>query len=145
VVRILERHHGGILGLSDIVGRHGEALRADLLKAGLHLDDIGTPRLGWHELLAFVKDARTGSALAISMAGQKARWTDADYLLAAATDALNGANWQRSGGRFGQPKKIPRPGDTSRGETQHIGSGAVTVEEFDEWLARKQASKPQES
>lgn len=99
---------------------------------------MGTRRLGWHDLLAFIQHLRQGSSLAISILGEKARWTDLEALLAAAVDALNGANWQRSGKKSGKPKPIPRPGTTTKGEEQRFGSDAVPVDEFDKWLAGKQ-------
>jgi hypothetical protein len=103
------------------------------------LDAVGTKKLGWHDLLAFVKDTRAGSALAIALHGERARWTDREYLMAMMVDALNGANWQRTGKRSGRPKPVVRPGQVSAGEAQHIGDGALPVDEFDIWLADKQA------
>lgn len=44
--------------------------------------------------------------------GSDTAWTTESHLLAQAVDALNGANWQRSGEGKGQaPKPIPRPSD----------------------------------
>lgn len=46
--------------------------------------------------------------------GEGQAWTDGDYLLAAAVDALNGANWQRAGGKDEKPKPVMRPADAKQ-------------------------------
>lgn len=44
------------------------------------------------------------------MNGEAALWGVTDYLLAAAVDALNAANWQRAGDKKAhRPKPLPRP------------------------------------
>lgn len=41
------------------------------------------------------------------------RWSAQEHLLAAAVDALRGANWQRTG-KGPRPKPVPRPGEQAR-------------------------------
>lgn len=43
-------------------------------------------------------------------------WDLHAHLLAGVLDALNGANYQRSGGKGQKPKPIPRPGKKSKGK-----------------------------
>lgn len=45
----------------------------------------------------------------MSLHGEAARWGVTDYLLANAVDALQGANWQRGGGKGSRPKPVHRP------------------------------------
>ncbi len=64
-----------------------------------------------------VKYLPAGSALAREQAGEAAHWGLSEQLLASAVDALNGANWQRSGGKGTRPKPVQRPGVGARRET----------------------------
>lgn len=67
------------------------------------------------------------------MHGDDAVWGLNEHLLAAAVDALNVANWQRSqDGSTGRnyPQPLTRPGVGP----QRIGSGATTLDEIDDWL-----------
>lgn len=43
--------------------------------------------------------------------GEEMAWTPGEYLMAAAIDALNGANWQRAQRGGKPPKPIDRPAD----------------------------------
>jgi hypothetical protein len=91
-----------------------------------------------------VKQSPRGSALARAIHGEAATWGPAEHLLAAAVDALNGANWQRTGRRGHKPKPVPRPRPEQARPRQirHLGSGPLPVAEFDAWLAaqhRKEA------
>lgn len=60
-------------------------------------------------------------------------WSASEYLLAMVVDALNGANWQRGGGKGKRPKPIPRPGrddeDESDKKTQRWGV-AMSIEDY---------------
>lgn len=68
------------------------------------------------------------------MQGEDHVWGITEQLLAAAVDALNGANWQRGGGKQrDKPKPIPRPG-TRNEESKSFGRDAVTIEEIDDFL-----------
>lgn len=50
-------------------------------------------------------------ALTWQHVGSDNAWTVTDHLLADAVDALNGANWQRGGGKGDAPKPVARPSD----------------------------------
>jgi hypothetical protein len=128
---------GGILGLAHLLNRYGEAVEFDLLGMGLHLDDLGDA-WSWHDLWVIVRQLPRTSALARAIHGEAATWGPTEYLLAAAIDALNGANWQRGGRRTGRPKPIPRPTPDKAATTRTWGSGAIPVHEFDAWLAARQ-------
>lgn len=54
---------GGIARLHRLLTEHGEAIRRDLLCAGLRLEWLGTRRLTWVDLRAFVDHAPPDSAL----------------------------------------------------------------------------------
>lgn len=56
---------GGIRGLLAYLRRYGfeEALRADLMRDGLSLDDLGR-QFSWSDLRAYVKHSKPDSALA---------------------------------------------------------------------------------
>jgi hypothetical protein len=54
---------GGIAGLRRFLREHGGAVERDLFCAGRSLDDLGTSRLTWRELLVFVEHAPTDSAI----------------------------------------------------------------------------------
>lgn len=43
-----------MIALTEVLGKHLPAVERDLIVAGLHLHDIGTPRLSWAELESFV-------------------------------------------------------------------------------------------
>lgn len=59
-------------------------------------------------------------------------WTITDYLLAAVVDALQAANWQRSGKKNApKPKPVPRPGQAPAGEK--YGSDPIPQAEFASW------------
>jgi hypothetical protein len=45
----------------------------------------------------------------VSLHGDAAHWGVSEHLLATTIDVLQGANWQRSGGKGLKPKPIPRP------------------------------------
>lgn len=49
------------------------------------------------------------SPLGIALHGEAARWDIKAHLLATVADLLQGANWQRGGGKGPKPKPIPRP------------------------------------
>lgn len=43
------------------------------------------------------------------LGGEYVEWGTTDWLLAGVLDVLQGANWQRGGGKGQRPKPIPRP------------------------------------
>lgn len=50
-------------------------------------------------------------------------------------DALNGANWQRGGGKGQRPKRIPRPGGSQDGADVEVFGGGVRTYSPDEMRA----------
>lgn len=63
--------------------------------------------------------------------GESADWGVTEHLLAAAVDALNGANWQRGGGKGKHPKPVKRPG--AKTGVQKLGKGAIPAADFAAW------------
>src|SRR5699024_5854326 len=101
----------------------------------------------WRDVQVVILEADQGSAIARCELGESAFWTVDTHLLAGVLDALNGANFQRSGGRGKRPSPVPRP-DTptaTSGPTQDDSStlfggadgfemDSVSIEEMNEWL-----------
>lgn len=58
---------------------------------------------------------------------EESRWGDAEYLLAAIVDLLQGANWQRGNAGVkhpsAKPKPIPRPGERRKSAGTRYGGG----------------------
>lgn len=112
----------------------------------------GTDRLNWRDLLVVVRESPRSSAVMRHFKPVESEWDTNSYLLAAAVDALHGANWQRSGGTGKRPDPVPRPNDgparpsiEPAPENSVFGmSGfepvAVSQEEIDAWLGRSPAS-----
>lgn len=93
--------------------------------------------MGWRRFGVLLRHLPPDSAFARLQLGEAAGWGIAEHLLAAAVDALHGANWQRSGGKRARPKPIPRPGvgadrESFRGES-------VPLEEMKRRFAERRA------
>jgi hypothetical protein len=111
----------------------------------------GTDRLNWGDLVTIVEEAPRSSALLRHLKPAESEWDTNSYLLAAAVDALNGANWQRGGGKGKQPDPVPRPNDGPQRpsiepapESNVFGANgfepdALSLEEIDAWLGRTPA------
>ena len=124
------------------------AVEAELIKVGLRLRWLcdGTDRINWRDVQVVILEADQGAAIARCELGESAFWTVDTHLLAGVLDALNGANFQRSGGRGKRPSPIPRPGEKATAEpTRDDGStlfggtdgfemDSVSIEEMNEWL-----------
>lgn len=127
---------GGILGLQlEILSepKLARALRADLLRNGLRLGDLGSEALTWADLIAFVAWVKTthDSALGFEIRGH-AIWSIEAQLSAVVADQLAIANWQRAGKKNSpKPKPIPRPWEKSKSTT--FGKDPVKVKDFDTW------------
>ncbi|AEK07767.1 tail assembly chaperone [Mycobacterium phage Avani] len=104
---------GGIIGLSDLLdGEHGGAIRADLLARGWTIRDIG-PRISWgdvRDLIAWLPP-NGDSAYYRSLHPRSWWWTPLFDFLAMILVTLQGANWQRGGGKGTRPKIQKRPSD----------------------------------
>ena len=124
------------------------AVEAELIKVGLRLRWLcdGTDRLNWRDVQVVILEADQSSAIARHELGESAFWTVDTHLLAGVLDALNGANFQRSGGRGKRPSPVPRPGEKSTAEptrddsstlfggTDGFEMDSVSIEEMNEWL-----------
>jgi len=72
--------------------------------------DRGSDRLSWRRLSVLLANLPAESATRQQMLGfEYATWGITDYLLAGVIDVLQGANWQRGGGKGQRPKPMPRP------------------------------------
>jgi hypothetical protein len=61
--------------------------------------------------MALIRHLPADAALHRATHGEIAAWGEREYLLAAAVDALRGANWQRAGSKGSPPEPWPRPKD----------------------------------
>lgn len=70
-------------------------------------------------------------------AGVDASWSPAEFLLAQAVDALQGANWQRGGGKESdRPKPLPRPAEVA----ERAARESRVIERARAFKARQQQS-----
>ena len=96
----------------------------------MRLDWLGSKRLSWVDLAAFIQHAPQGSAVFRAVAGDSAPWGLSEQLLASVLDVLNMANWQRGGNKNApRPKPVKRPG----GKNQKFGKDAVKLADFKSW------------
>ena len=111
------------------------ALEADLLRAGLTLEDY-PDHLSLRALVAAFQYAVPGSAVYRHESGVKGEWRYTEELLALIYEAVQDGNWQRAGNRFApRPHRLTRPGEVPEGTT-HFGDGGMTIAEFNEaWKA----------
>lgn len=130
---------GGIVGLLDVLDRHGEAIEHDLVCAGWTLDDV-PGRLNWRALNRFVRQSakQPGSAFARELAGDDAGWGMTEMLLASILDGVAAGNWQRGGGKGPRPKPVPRPGVGPK--TVRLGGGMTLVDAERLFAARNPAA-----
>ena len=127
---------GGILGVLELLDEHQDAIDYDLLALGLDLNDLGTDRLDWRRVRAVITYLPSTSALARSIHGDKALWSTTEHLLASAVDALNVANWQRTGKKGGRPKPIVRPGDEPAKNEKRFGTASMPLDEAQAFFDR---------
>lgn len=123
---------GGIAGLLDLLTEHREAIEYDLITLGRSIDDLGTRRLSWRDLLVIVRKSPRNSALYRERFPEDSEWGLPEQLLAAIFDVLQAGNWQRGGGQGKRPEQLPRPGVTPERKTR--GSGPIPMDEMAEWL-----------
>ena len=96
-----------------MIGEHGEALEADLIRCGLRLRDCPSESFDWRDLLVLVRHSGSETALYKSMYPEQAGWTLTNMLLAAIVDVLRWLQWAKTkdGARgYNMPEPIPRPG-----------------------------------
>lgn len=90
--------------------------------------------MSWRRLRVLVRYLPADSATRRALDDESAGWGLSEQLLAAIADAVQGGNWQRSGGRGLRPKPIPRPGVTERRRT--YGRPSRPGHEVGAYLAR---------
>lgn len=124
-------------------------MEADLLAIGLHRRDIGTERLSWHELRVLIEHSSRESAVFRARNPKSWPWSVDTDLLAGILFTLQGANWQRSGGRGEKPKPMERPKDRANAPTaaRAVPDGDVTVGDqssaLDDMIARRRKQRDQ--
>lgn len=82
----------------------------------MNLPDVIDGRFSAARALWLLEQLGEGSAIGAAVAGgpEFRAWTTATTLAAYSLNALNGANWQRSGGKKDKPKPIEPPSPKSR-------------------------------
>lgn len=120
---------------------HWGALEADLLTAGLSLDDYPA-RLNLRAIRWYVYHFQRGAtALGRSINGASSDWGYPEELLTRVLETLRDANWQRAGNKaLSRPEPMPRPGrdgpieavvdSNKRGSVQHFAGTPMSIEEF---------------
>lgn len=132
---------GGIAGLRQLIADHGEAIAYDLITIGLRLEWLGTEALTWRDLLTVVRQSPPDSALRRALdtrTPEERVWDVHAQLLAGIFDVLSIISWHDTeDGQNGvnAPQPIPRPGITP--DAKSYGTGSMTPEQAEAWLARK--------
>lgn len=146
---------GGILSIAQALDdtEFCEVVEHELIRQGLRLRWLcdGTDRLNWRDLGVLIRQADESSAIGRHALGDSYGWGVSEYLLAAAVDALNAANWQRSG-KGDRPKPVERPhvgvvemeprstqgepqGDPFKDDESGVFAGeAMPIDELNKWL-----------
>jgi hypothetical protein len=98
--------------------------------------DLFRGALTWRRLWVLVHHLPVDSASRRAM-DEATDWGLSEQLLAAIVDTLQGANWQRGGGKGPKPKPLPRPGVHERRPriTRH-GHASVPPEAIAAYLSR---------
>ena len=135
---------GGIISLAKLVADHGRALNYDLMtRTGSSLYSV-PGEFDWADIRDFVSFLDAGSALASEISPENAGWQGTEkvpMLLAHIADLLANFSYgysvthmKKTAQKPKPPQPIPRPGVVDKtNETKHFGSGAIPIEEFDEW------------
>lgn len=82
----------------------------DLLRAGFHVWQIGSPALSWDEFNVWLRFCEPSSQLFKEIRGPQ--WSPELHRLTDIFEALQAANWQR--GNAGKPSPSPRPKPVKR-------------------------------
>jgi hypothetical protein len=117
---------------------YGDAIQADLLRAGWHMSDLTLA-----ELASWARHPARDSAHARELLQDGFDWTLETHLLAGLHDRLAEANWQRSG-KGPRPTPLPRPGVKPTDEQRFGGSAGRSPVEMKAELARMAGRAPME-
>lgn len=136
----LEGVAGGIGQLCRLLSEHGRAVSRDLLCAGLHLRDLGTERLTWDELAAFVEHAPPTSAL-VAATDPDAWITPEVRMLREVDHKLDVLAWMKTEDAHKKPpRNFPQRRPLTKSEVQAFQDAqppelhAVPIDELNEWL-----------
>lgn len=128
-----------MIGALELIERHPNEARVEVLRHGRTLDDLGTKRLPWMDAVAIFSTTSPGHPLYDAMFPDSAQWDHHAMLLAAILDSLNIQIWQGGKRRRADfPRPIPRPGVEDKHERK-FGGKPVEIEDMQAFLERKRA------
>lgn len=133
-----------MIGLTNFVEKHREAIESDLMQTGYTLEDVGAS-LSWDALKSFLSYIRPDSALYRKLNPELADWSvtlKTNFILADIYDQLAITNallrQAISHKRSRPPEPYPRPGAKSR-KTQKFGKKPLAnISEMREWIKQRQ-------
>ncbi|KGF17361.1 hypothetical protein [Corynebacterium freneyi] len=121
-----------------------KALAFDLMERGRSIHDLGSIRMSWVELGAFIAHAPPDSAIRMLRDPLSAFRTAESTLLSTVVDTLAGANWQRGGGKGARPqplmKRIQQELDRQKQDASAPASVAQMTSIREELAARRRKS-----
>lgn len=128
------RGPGGIAGLVGLLNEHGEAVEYDLLRLGLHIEWLGTPRLTWRDLQTVITQAPADSAI-VRATMPAAIFGATDRLLLLIELRIRQLAWSLGGQKGPAPQLIDLPGDETRSQASDPDSTTwrpepVTIDEM---------------
>ena len=125
---------GGIFGVLDELDAYPQELTADLWRAGLDIEEIGSGRTTWLHVVSIIKTLPVDSAYVFAKHGEKVLWDAEKELLAQIKEGIDFIAWVQAGAKPGRrPKPVPRPGEKTK--THMYGQDeSWTPESFDQWL-----------
>ena len=116
----------------------------DLMERGRSIHDLGSIRLSWIELGAFITHAPPDAAIRMLRDPLSAFRTAESTLLSTVVDTLAGANWQRGGGKGARPqplmKRIQQELDRQKQDAAAPASVAQMTAIREELAARRRKS-----
>lgn len=130
-----------MIALISLHDEHPAEFERELISLGLRWRDVGSPQTSWRDVWAAVKSTPPTSPLYVSIFGADSLWSLDSYLLALVADLLQGANYQRGGGKGKKPKPLPRPGTKAKKSVNHHGTPRP-VSEMVERIKRRTGMSP---
>ena len=126
-------HAGGIRTLLRFLDEEGteKALTFDLMERGRSIHDLGSIRLSWVELAAFITHAPPTAAIRTLRDPLSAFRTAESTLLSTVVDTLAGANWQRGGGKGARPQPLMRRIQQEIDRARQDAAAPESVEQMD--------------
>lgn len=138
MARALGRQPGGIAALLRLDRDQWAAIEDELTRRGFVLGDVPDP-LSWRAVLAIIRHARPGTALAVAFSGPQAQWGWLEHLAAGQFNVLRQLAWLQS--RDGQkgtnrPKPLLPPGQADPNE-KRFGNAQMSLAEARAWLEER--------